>query len=422
MERTPQQHNLVLILARAFAAQLATAVFLLDPEGTFIYYNEAAERLTGRPFIEGAGSTADEWLYADPAAGRGGRRGRGPGSLPLGTTMLKQEPAYGIVTFRTADGVDRRVETATFPLFAHTEDFVGSFSRSGVAHRRGPPVKGRIWGSRGSIASPGEDTKRYGGNTSCIELRPPGCDVVILDAGTGIRELGVRLVREGAQRMFLLLTHLHVDHLEGLGMFEPIWRKETELHIWGPSSPVASLEQRIATYFSPPLFPVHLSEVPATIEYHDASESEWQIDGARFSSNAIIHPGSDGGLPHRVEGPGPRVPHRSRTRPGRRPRDRSSRLDLGVRPRPPRGPADPRLPVHAAGVREPARVRPFDHRTRRTVRREGGGRPAGAVPSRPDAPGRPARRDARGRRRSLGRGRRSMHRPRRRAQRSSSEA
>jgi ribonuclease BN (tRNA processing enzyme) len=111
---------------------------------------------------------------------------------------------------------------------------------------------------------------------------------VILDAGTGIRELGVRLVEEGAERMFLLLTHLHVDHLEGLGMFEPIWRPQSELHIWGPASPLASLEERIARYFSPPLFPVHLSEVPAHIEYHDASESEWQIDGARFSSTAIV--------------------------------------------------------------------------------------------------------------------------------------
>ena len=160
-------------------------------------------------------------------------------------------------------------------------------------------MKGRIWGSRGSIASPGQDTKRYGGNTSCIELRPPGSDVVILDAGTGIRELGVRLVQEGTERMFLLLTHLHVDHLEGIGMFEPIWRPETELHIWGPASPLASLEERIAMYFSPPLFPVHLSEVPAHIEYHDASESEWQIDGARFSSTAIIHPGPTVG--YRIE-------------------------------------------------------------------------------------------------------------------------
>ena len=124
---------------------------------------------------------------------------------------------------------------------------------------------------------------------------------MILDAGTGIRELGMRLVEEGCTRMQLLLTHLHVDHLEGLGMFEPIWRPATELHIWGPASPVASLEERIATYFSPPLFPVHLSEVPATIVYHDASESEWTIDGVRFSSNAIIHPGPTVGF--RVETP-----------------------------------------------------------------------------------------------------------------------
>jgi phosphoribosyl 1,2-cyclic phosphodiesterase len=157
----------------------------------------------------------------------------------------------------------------------------------------------KIWGSRGSLASPGANTERYGGNTSCIEVRVPGCDVVILDAGTGIRELGMRLVGEGCNRMHLLLTHLHVDHVEGLGMFEPIWRSETELHIWGPASPVASLAERIATYFSPPLFPVHLSEVPATIVYHDASESEWTIGGARFASSAIIHPGPTVG--YRVE-------------------------------------------------------------------------------------------------------------------------
>jgi phosphoribosyl 1,2-cyclic phosphodiesterase len=160
----------------------------------------------------------------------------------------------------------------------------------------------KVWGSRGSLASPGANTKRYGGNTSCIEVRPPGCDVVILDAGTGIRELGMRLVGEGCKRMHLLLTHLHVDHLEGLGMFEPIWRPGIEVNIWGPASPVASLEERIATYFSPPLFPVHLSEVPATIVYHDASESDWTIDGARFSSHAIIHPGPTVGF--RVEAGG----------------------------------------------------------------------------------------------------------------------
>ena len=271
-------------------------------------------------------------------------------------------------------------------------------------------MKGKIWGSRGSIASPGKDTKRYGGNTSCIELRPPGCDVVILDAGTGIRELGVRLVREGAERMFLLLTHLHVDHLEGLGMFEPIWRSQTELHIWGPSSPVASLEQRIAMYFSPPLFPVHLSEVPATIEYHDASESEWQIDGARFSSNAIIHPGPTVG--YRIESRGRSLAYLTDHEPAL-----GADLDR-----------DPSEWISGFAIAHGADLlihdcqftpSEYEHRVGwghstteagRAVRREDRGRPAAPVPSRSDALRRTARPDARGRRRPLGRRWRSVHR------------
>ena len=127
MERAPEQRNLVLILARAFAAQLATAVFLLDPEGTIIYYNEAGERLTGRPFIEGAGLRIDQWMMDRRPRDEEGHE-LSIQDLPLGTTMLKQEPAHGILTFRTEGGVDRRIETASFPLFAHTEDFVGTIS------------------------------------------------------------------------------------------------------------------------------------------------------------------------------------------------------------------------------------------------------------------------------------------------------
>ena len=157
----------------------------------------------------------------------------------------------------------------------------------------------RIWGARGTLASPGAGTNRYGGNTSCIELRPASGGVVILDAGTGIRELGVRLVAEGVERVDILLTHLHVDHLEGLGTFAPLYQKGTEVHIWGPASPVASLGERVATYFSPPLFPVTMAEVPARVEFHNASETEWEIDGTRFVSHAIMHPGPTVG--YRVE-------------------------------------------------------------------------------------------------------------------------
>lgn len=125
MRETPGQRNLVLILARSFAAQLATAVFLVDAEGTVIYYNEAAERLLGRRFIEGAGMTAEEWSTLFRPRDEEGRSVPLQ-SLPLGVTMLKREPAHGVVTLLGADGVDRRIEAVTFPLFAHTEDFVGA--------------------------------------------------------------------------------------------------------------------------------------------------------------------------------------------------------------------------------------------------------------------------------------------------------
>lgn len=160
----------------------------------------------------------------------------------------------------------------------------------------------RIWGCRGSIAAPGADTAKYGGNTSCVEVRLSGGEVVILDAGTGLRALGAELVTEGVRRIHLLITHLHVDHIEGLGVFGPIWSPETELHLWGPPSPVSSLEERIARYFSPPLFPVHLSEVPARITFHDTADTEWSIDAARFASHPILHPGPTVG--YRIEDDG----------------------------------------------------------------------------------------------------------------------
>ena len=96
--------NLVLILARAFAAQLATAVFLVDAEGTVIYYNEAAEQLLARKFIEGAGMPAEEWSTVFRPRDAEGRTVPLQ-SLALGTTMLKREPAHDIVTILGADGV-----------------------------------------------------------------------------------------------------------------------------------------------------------------------------------------------------------------------------------------------------------------------------------------------------------------------------
>ena len=148
----------------------------------------------------------------------------------------------------------------------------------------------RVWGCRGSLASPGPETVRYGGNTSCVEVRA-GDTVVVLDAGTGIRPLGLHLDRERHRVVHLLLTHLHLDHVEGLGFFAPIWHPETELYVWGPPSPVRRLEERIARYLSPPLFPVHLSDIPARMTFYDAPEGEWQIGDVRILSAPVSHPG-----------------------------------------------------------------------------------------------------------------------------------
>jgi phosphoribosyl 1,2-cyclic phosphodiesterase len=162
-------------------------------------------------------------------------------------------------------------------------------------------MRARVWGSRGSIATPGPGTARSGGNTSCVEVRLDDGSLIVLDAGTGARPLGIRLAAEPAPRpvIHLLLSHLHVDHVEGLGAFAPIWMPDTELHVWGPASPVSSLERRIARYFSPPLFPVHLSEVPASVTYHDAPEGSWSIGDATLTSAAILHAGPTVG--YRIE-------------------------------------------------------------------------------------------------------------------------
>jgi ribonuclease BN (tRNA processing enzyme) len=139
----------------------------------------------------------------------------------------------------------------------------------------------------------------FGGNTSCVEVTLDGGIPLILDAGTGIRGLGIRLAREQHRVIFLCLTHLHLDHLEGLGFFQPIWDSGVELQVWGPPSAVRSLEERITRYFSPPLFPMQLSDVRASVTFHDVLTDEWEIAGARVCAELVSHPGPT--LGYRVE-------------------------------------------------------------------------------------------------------------------------
>lgn len=160
-------------------------------------------------------------------------------------------------------------------------------------------MRARFWGSRGSLASPGPDTVRTGGNTSCVEVRPDDGSLIILDSGTGIRALGASLDGTAPKRMDILVSHLHLDHLEGLGFFAPLWDPGTELHIWGPPSPTGSLSDRISQYLSPPLFPVRLAEVPAQLQLHDAPDEPWSLGSAKIMARPIIHRGPTVG--YRIE-------------------------------------------------------------------------------------------------------------------------
>ena len=184
-------------------------------------------------------------------------------------------------------------------------------------------MKVRVWGCRGSLATPGADTLRYGGNTSCVEVRGSDGDVVILDAGTGMRPLGVALAEEGVRRMDVLLSHLHLDHLQGLGFFRPLFRPDNEIHVWGPSSPVQSLAERIATYLSPPLFPVSLADIPAEVRFHDASEEPVRIGSLSVLAAPVTHQGPTVG--YRIEEGGRSIVYLPDHEPG---------LGLGLEDRP----------------------------------------------------------------------------------------
>ena len=152
-------------------------------------------------------------------------------------------------------------------------------------------MRARVWGCRGSVAAPGPDTVKYGGNTSCVEVRLASGHALVLDAGTGMRPLGVSMQDDMPVELHIFLTHLHMDHLQGLGFFRPLFTPGLDIHIWGPASPVQHLAARIAMYVSPPLFPVHLDDIPSNLTFHDAPETTVTIGSATVRASKVTHQG-----------------------------------------------------------------------------------------------------------------------------------
>ena len=132
------------------------------------------------------------------------------------------------------------------------------------------PMRVRFWGVRGSIACPGPSTIRYGGNTPCIEVRC-GEHVLVFDAGTGLRPLGLELVKDkNIRQVDIFITHCHLDHVVGLPFFAPLFRKGYRVRVWaGNLLPANSIERVMRGLMSSPLFPIQIEIFKAAIEFHD---------------------------------------------------------------------------------------------------------------------------------------------------------
>ena len=144
---------------------------------------------------------------------------------------------------------------------------------------------------------------RYGGNTATVLVVGDEGEHLVLDAGTGIRPLGLSIPQD-VSRIDVLITHLHMDHLQGLGFFEPLFRPNVEVHVWGPPSITMPLQTRIGRYLSPPLFPVTLRQMPCRLELHDA-EPYTRIGSLRVRSDLVCHPGPTVG--YRITSPAGKV-------------------------------------------------------------------------------------------------------------------
>lgn len=158
-------------------------------------------------------------------------------------------------------------------------------------------MKITIWGSRGSLPSPSPETNLIGGNTSCVQLENQETSI-ILDAGSGIRRMN-GIIPSDSKQIDILLTHLHMDHIMGLGFFGPLYNPNMKVTIWGPSSTHQNLAARLTRYLSPPLFPIRLQDLPCQLELRELNDSHFQIGNLKISSAFVCHPGPT--LGYRIE-------------------------------------------------------------------------------------------------------------------------
>ena len=168
----------------------------------------------------------------------------------------------------------------------------------------------RFWGTRGSVPTPGPDTVRYGGNTSCVEVRTDRGTLLVLDMGTGARGLGQALVQEAAATGLppagaILIGHTHWDHIHGIPFFAPLFVPGSRWDVFGPRGVVRTLDHVLAGQMEYQYFPVGLDELSAEIRYHDLVEGVFEVGDATIRTQYLNHPALT--LGYRIEADGAAV-------------------------------------------------------------------------------------------------------------------
>jgi phosphoribosyl 1,2-cyclic phosphodiesterase len=156
-----------------------------------------------------------------------------------------------------------------------------------------PPTRIKLWGTRGSIAVPGRETLRYGGNTTCVELRADS-ELIVLDAGSGIRPLGVALNQEFQKQpinLSLLITHAHWDHIQGFPFFKPAYDSKNEIRVLGFDGAGATFDEIMTEPMRSPFFPITMREMSAKMEITKLTEMKFSLGKVDVHAAFVNHPG-----------------------------------------------------------------------------------------------------------------------------------
>ncbi|WP_319561759.1 MBL fold metallo-hydrolase [Marispirochaeta sp.] len=161
-------------------------------------------------------------------------------------------------------------------------------------------MKIKIWGCRGSIPTPGKSTIKYGGNTTCIEVRLKDDTLVIFDAGSGIRKLGKKIVKEdSARELLIVLTHSHWDHLMGFPFFLPACREDFTINVRGGPIAKESVKRYLEHQMEAPYFPARFSSLKANFDFSHGIPIVRKIGSAELIPIRLSHP--NGGFGFRLQ-------------------------------------------------------------------------------------------------------------------------